>query len=671
MTLSHSRQTDHRRRLLQIGAYRGAVPSMFVMIAFVTLLHFVSPTGFTQADLNYTASGGATLALAAIGQTVVVLVGGFDLSSGAIISLVNVILATNLEPGAASSVTWVIAGILIGTALGATNGFVVAYLRVQPVVATLSMMFVTQGLALLVLDKPGGSVPEAFSGFFLGSTFGENVPTPLVIVVLSLVLWTLLKNTRFGTSLYALGSDSDAAHQRGINVPLVKFAAYTLAGTAYGAAGVFITAQTASGDPLIGAPLLLQVFAAVVIGGTRLGGGRGGCVGSAIGAYVLILIVNVLLVFNFSSYFGTIAEGVILVIAALGHSSSDLPRANWSSLFAIWSARRRPAKVPEVAVIPHVAEVYQLPGVLRRNVDVFRYTLPAFACLGIVIALQASLYGHVGVPYFNSLITLASFLIILALGQGTVILTGGLDLSLPWTICLSGLLFTDWTQGDAASAIWAVPIVLIIGTSIGALNGLGVVALRLPAIVVTLAMNGILQGLALLYCNGTPSGMSPEIFHWLMTGRLLGFSPISWLLIIFVVFGVLLLGQTTFGRRIYAVGNSVRVARLAGVKVGATIIAAYSLSGACSALVGILLAGFIGQASLGMGDEFLLSSIAAIVVGGTLITGARGKYLGMIGGVLLLTALQTFLASSLLPEATRQIVFGAVMLAAVVSLREG
>lgn len=652
---------------LRIDVYRGPALSLLVMFIFVVLLDLVSPAGFTQADLTYTASGGASLALAAIGQTLVVLVGGFDLSSGAIISLVNVVLATNLEPGAASSVFWAVAGLLIGTFFGAANGLVVAYLRVQPVVATLSTMFVAQGLALLVLDKPGGNVPAPFSQFFLGSLFG--VPMPLVIVALVLVGWMLLKNTRFGTYIYAVGSDSDAARQRGINVRLVTFAAYALAGTAYGAAGVFLTAQTASGDPLIGAPLLLQVFAAVVIGGTRLGGGRGGCVGSAVGAYVLILIVNVLLVFNFSSYYATIAEGLILIFAASGHASSDLPRTNWLNLAAIWG-RRRPSDRQEISVIRRSDKVYALPGFFKRNADVLRYTVPAFVCLGIIIALQAGLYGYVGLSYLNSLITLASFLIILALGQGTVVLTGGLDLSIPWAICLSGLLFTDWTQGDAASAVWVIPAVLVVGAVIGVLNGFGVVGLRLPAIVVTLAMNGILQGVALLYCNGTPSGRSPEFVHWIMTGRVLGFSPISWLLILFVLFGVVLLGQTVFGRRIYAVGNSVRVARLAGVNVGITIVSAYVLSGVCSALVGILLAGFIGQASLGMGDEFLLSSVAAIVVGGTLITGARGKYIGMVGGVLLLTALQTFLASSSLPEATRQIVFGAVMLAAVVTLRD-
>jgi len=138
----------------------------------------------------------------------------------------------------------------------------------------------------------------------------------------------------------------------------------------------------------------------------------------------------------------------------------------------------------------------------------------------------------------------------------------------------------------------------------------------------------------------------------------------------FVVVAVLLLGRTAFGRRIYAVGNGERVAALSGVSVGRTLIGVYMLSGLCSAIVGVMLTGFSGQASLGMGDDYLLPSIAVVVIGGTLITGGRGHYLGMLGGALLLTTLQTLLAGTTLPYATRAIVYGLVMLGAVMALRE-
>jgi ribose transport system permease protein len=257
------------------------------------------------------------------------------------------------------------------------------------------------------------------------------------------------------------------------------------------------------------------------------------------------------------------------------------------------------------------------------------------------------------------------------LGQGAVVLAGGLDLSIPWTITLCGILFTSLAEGSDFRTIWVIPVVLAVGASVGLLNGVTIVLFRLPPIVVTLAMNGIIQGAALLYSNGAAAiGIAPLSVRWLMTGKVFGVTPAIFLTVAFVVFSTMLLAQTAFGRRVYAVGNSRRVARLSGVSVGTIVVLVYMLSGACSALVGILFCGFSGQASLDMGQEYLLASITVVVVGGTLITGGRGHYLGMIGGVLLLTALQTLLSGTTLPMAVRGIIFGLVVLIAVVTLRD-
>ena len=140
--------------------------------------------------------------------------------------------------------------------------------------------------------------------------------------------------------------------------------------------------------------------------------------------------------------------------------------------------------------------------------------------------------------------------------------------------------------------------------------------------------------------------------------------------IAFAAAAILLLGRTVFGRRVYAVGNSALAARLSGVSTGRVIVSVYILSALCAALVGVLLAGFSGQASLGMGDDYLLPSIAVVVVGGALITGGRGHYAGMLGGALLLTAMQTLLAGTSLPFAFRSVFFGLVILMAVIALRE-
>ena len=190
-------------------------------------------------------------------------------------------------------------------------------MRLQPIVVTLSTMFIVQGITLLVMDKPGGMIPPSLGSLLVGDAIPGILPMPLVILAVLVALWRYLRSTRLGTAIYAIGSDGDAARSTGIRVPRVQFAVYVLANACYGLAGVFISAQTGAGDPLVGNPMLLQVFAAIVVGGTRLGGGRGSPLGSIIGAYVLMMVVNILLVLNVSAYYSTIAEGTILFLAVL------------------------------------------------------------------------------------------------------------------------------------------------------------------------------------------------------------------------------------------------------------------------------------------------------------------------------------------------------------------
>src|SRR6202012_1658764 len=278
------------------------------------------------------------------------------------------------------------------------------------------------------------------------------------------------------------------------------------------------------------------------------------------------------------------------------------------------------------------------PSFLVRHAATLRHALPAYVCFAIVLVATELVLGHTLVDwsYYNSLIVLSSFLAILALGQGTVILTGGLDLSVPWTIGFCGILLAGMVQGSDAALLYALPAVLVLACLIGVANGVGVVALGLSPIVVTLVMNGFLQGAALLYSHGPPAGFASPLLRWFMTAHVVGVTPVVFFLIAFVIFAVVFLSDTPFGRRVYGIGNGIRVARLSGIAVGRTIIGVYMLSALCSALVGILLTGFSGQGSLGMGDDYLLPSIAVVVVGGAIITGGRGPYLGMVGGGLLL-----------------------------------
>jgi len=648
-----------------------------IFVLLFTFLQVISPGSFSYFDFNSMANGGATLALAAIGQTIIILTRGFDLSAGAAISLVNVVVASIPQETVGGQIAAVAVGIGIGAAIGAFNGFFVAVFRLQSIVVTLATMFLVRGITLLIMPNPGGSVGFEMSMVLTGSAIPDILPSSVLVIGAALAIWYLLRSSRFGISLYAVGSDPESARSIGLPVMRTRFLAFVIGGMFYGAAGVFISAQTGAADPLVGDPMLLQIFAAVVLGGTSLAGGRGGALGTVIGAYTLMLLVNILLALDVSAYYSTVVEAAALLIAA----AAGLMGARGPLRLAFAQVGRRltvrragPAGALQPTDRSAPAADDTPPRWLNaRRRETLATVLPAYIVLVLVLIATQLVYGGntiFSLRFYNSLAPLVSFLAILALGQGVVVMSGGLDLSVPWTIAFCGVLGAGLMQGSNEAAIWAIPLVLAVGAGIGLLNGLGVAAIGLPPIVMTLAMNGLLQGAALIYSDGTPSGATAPALRWLMTGKLWGVAPMLVFMTIFVAMALVLLGRTTFGRRVVAVGTNRRAAYLSGVNTGDVTVLVFMLSGVCSALVGLLLTGFGGQASLGMGDVYLLPSIAIIIIGGTAITGGRGHYAGMLGGALLLTALQTLLAGTTLPFAFRDIIFGLVVIFAILTLRE-
>lgn len=671
---------------VSLSRHRGLMTGLAVLAVLIFVVVAVSATALGYYDLSQIVTSGTTISILAMGQTLVVLTGGFDLSAAATVSLVNVSLASLPTSAVASPLMLGAIGIGIGAVVGIVNGIFVAFLRLQPIVVTLATMFILQGITLLIMPTPGGMIDPSLGTWFFADAIPGVLPMSGAVILVCLAFWFWLKRTPFGLALYAVGGDPESAYSSGLKSPRILFLTYVLAGAFYGLAGVCISAQTGAGDPLVGNPMLLQMFAAVVVGGTLLGGGHGGLTGSVIGAFVLVLTVNILLILNVSAYYSTIAESSILLLAVLLgaiHRRSILVR-NLARLGLRFSAWREGALVSQLGMarktvslpmfderVKPVARI-TLAQWLSRNRLAVMLVLPAYLSVLLVVITTEIVLGRtlMNGNYYNIVLVLSSFLAILALGQGCVILTGGLDLSLPWVIALSGILVSSLSAGSNEALLYAVPLALLTGCAVGLLNGAGVVFLGLSPFVMTLAMNGILQGIALLYSNGTPDGFAAPALRAFMSARVMGVTPVVFFMGLFMISAILLTTKTAFGRRIYAIGNSERAAVLSGINVRSTIILVYVLSGFCAALVGILLSGLAGQASLGMGDEYLLPSIAAVVIGGTLITGGRGSYVGMFGGVLLLTSLQTLLAGTTLPTSTRSIVYGTVILGAVVALRE-
>jgi ribose transport system permease protein len=676
MPLTAKLPNERKRWRPRLGHHRGLVVAVLVLLAVFAALDRSLAQPFGYADLSSAAGSTASLALAAMGETVVIIAGGLDLSAGATLSLSNCLFVTHAGTSVTSILAWIVLAVAAGGLVGAVNGYFVAYLRLQPVAVTLATMFMTQGLTLLVMKQPGGSVSQDFSSGLTGDVFGGRVPAPLLVIVLGLAVWALIKRTRFGTGLYAVGSDEASAWLRGLPTRAIKFWSYVVAGCFYAAAGVFLSAQTGAGDPLVGAGMLLPVFVAVVLGGTALGGGRGGALGTMVGAFTVTLIGNMLLVLNVSTYYSTVVEGAILLLAVIGSSGFPNLAGVTRGLFRRPFPRQQPVLPQRSAARATLAEGPKEARTprhwLARHRELLSLCLPAYAGLIVMVAVTMVAFdaGMRVSSYLQSLIVLSSFLAVLALGQGAVVVSGGLDLSVPFTITFCGVVLTGVTNGSDMAALWAIPMVVAMGGAIGAVNGIGAAVFRIPPLIMTLAMNGILQGAALVFTNGAPTGFAPDSVRWLMTGKLWGVKPVVFGLVLFVAAAVYLLHFTVYSRRLFAVGSNPLAAEFSGVPVRRVVIATYALSGVCSALVGIMLAGFTGQAFNDMGDPYLLTSIAVVVVGGTLMTGGRGHYAGMFGGALMLTALSTLLSGSTLPAAARSIVYGAVVLAAVIAMRE-
>ncbi|HEY2258188.1 MAG TPA: ABC transporter permease [Solirubrobacteraceae bacterium] len=275
-----------------------------------------------------------------------------------------------------------------------------------------------------------------------------------------------------------------------------------------------------------------------------------------------------------------------------------------------------------------------------------------------------------GIDNVWAIITAASFIAVAAAGQGLVILTGGIDLSIPWVMTLGGVMIARWTNGSDSALMWALPALLALGALIGVLNGVAISFLGIAPVIVTIAMNSIAQGVVLVSTGGTPTGSAPPLLRDIMVKHVAGIPIIVIGLVAFAVLIGLGMSRTTGGKRTYAVGNSERVARLSGVRVPAVIIGVYAISAMCSVLAGILLTASSSQGFLGMGDPYLLPSIAAVVIGGASILGGRGHYSGTFGGALFLALLTSVLTAVSVSEANREILFGLVILLAVVAARE-
>ncbi len=301
----------------QTLTYRNPYLFALLLLALAVVANFVlQPNLFERESLNNNMRVFLPLILVSVGQALVILGGGIDISVGAIVSVVNALLATQigLKGDPNQAVGWLIAALFVGMLAGAINGFFVAYLRLQPIITTYATSFLFAGVALFILPNPGGGVPSAFTQFYRDTT-PLGLPLAFYVIALILIGWWVIRQLRYGRYLFAVGGKADAAYETGVPVSGVQFSTYVISGFMSALGGIAITLLTGSGNAQVGDALTLSSVTAVVIGGAALSGGVGGVAGAIIGAIVLGLIRNIISFANVETWWQTFVNAAIIVLA--------------------------------------------------------------------------------------------------------------------------------------------------------------------------------------------------------------------------------------------------------------------------------------------------------------------------------------------------------------------
>ena len=287
--------------------------ALLIMIGIFSLINpvYVKPANLIDIVEQSTING-----LLAVGITFAILTAGIDLSVGSTFAVVGVsvgMLVTNGVP----PVVGFIAGITIGFLLGAVNGMLITRMKLQPFIATLGMMSVYRGVAFVMTGGwPVLSIPRSFRDFTDGELFFDIPISVLILFAFAGIGHVLLKRTRFGTYLYAIGGNEEATRLSGVNVERSKVIAYAICGTGAALAGMVLLGRLGSGEPTSGVTYELRAIAAAAVGGASLSGGRGTMLGTLLGAFLLSALRVGLIVMGMDTFWQYIATGVVIVVAA-------------------------------------------------------------------------------------------------------------------------------------------------------------------------------------------------------------------------------------------------------------------------------------------------------------------------------------------------------------------
>ncbi len=319
---------------------------LLILALMVSITMVLQNNFFAWRSMMRTVNSLTPILLLTLGQAIVIIGGGLDLSIGASLSLITVVLTEVMQADVPISGVWaLLIGLLVALAMGLVNGVAVGYFRIPTVIVTFATSYIWLGISLFLQPTPGGESVPWFRIFYrIREISGApawlesmivGIPPAVFLIAVAALFWSLVSRTPFGTHLYAVGTDMDRAFESGIRPELVKIGAYLISSFFVFLVAVFLVAQNGTGDARMGAPLTLQSVAAAVVGGIVLTGGVGTLKSASLGAIILMFVGQIIFFARVPSAFQTLVSGMVIIVALASSDMLGRKRAETARMEAI------------------------------------------------------------------------------------------------------------------------------------------------------------------------------------------------------------------------------------------------------------------------------------------------------------------------------------------------
>jgi rhamnose transport system permease protein len=645
-TLAHAAGRNSARSWLTVLNQQESVLvlAFVLVIVGVTVLNqgFIAPTNLV--DILYNSS---YIGVAAIGMTMVIICGHIDISVGAALGLCATVAGKLAVAGVPLGIVFA-ATILTGGVIGLVNGLLVAYCRIPAIVTTLGMASILKGG--LILTTGGIWIYGLPPGFGISRQLILSVPVPicaLIVFGIAFSLW--LKYSAAGREIYAVGGNAEAARLSGLPVRRVTLGVFVLNGLLVGISAILYATNFTAIQSNVAPGFELTVITSAVIGGVSILGGTGTVVGALLGGILLQTIGTALVFLHIRAEWFLTVQGSLILLTILLDVYRRSKTSGAGAALAGGGGGGDAASPKFLNWRWLTVQEAVLVGILILVVVVLSFKSDRFLT-------SANLLNQ---TRFLSEVAL------LTVPMTFIIILGGIDLSVGSMMALSAVLL-GFSWQSFGFPLWAAVCVALCGGALaGLLNGLVIVYLGVPPLIVTLATLAIYRGLSFGISESRSVNGFPESFAFWGSGDIGGLPVQLYLLIGVLIVSALALARTPLGRCVYAIGNNETAARFAGLRVGRIKLIMYSFSGFMAAVAGFIFTSRVTSTRADAATGLELDVIAAVVFGGTSIFGGRGTILGTALGVVIIQLLKNGLQLAGLRGEATVILIGTVLILSI------